>query len=955
LADQLIWPYHKGMIDSTFAIALRNAAKLRLPVDHLMTVLRFLYPESETLDPRGQPIPFIASYLHQLFAWPSSHVRAYVLRFIFTLELDSPSSILQQFRLDFLIADSLGQGESSSDDEKAVALAIALHCIRVRRQLPVSILRSLICLYFSPQETYKLVIATLLSEALLLCHDLLCLPELSEIFISSAIRRNDELSSRFLAFVIEKQHLITKHPHFISQVLSPLSDFASDSEAITAACRVVSHLLRTWPGFFYCIVQAGGAHDLLECLLHRPDAVVSILRDILRLDRGLPFAGFAFYCFERRGVIPKLNVAAANHPAARSLLSYLLGFSAAGYGDLNLPPYPTIPPAPKGGLPGSLARALSARGPLSLAGDSSQWNWDAINSSLSSDDNSAGVYARLLDYFATRFLQETDPQILLIADSLRRLLDLVLPRQSFLSVLESARDFGHTLASAWRTFTGRSPEAKSPVWLLSRELLHLLNDASGSTVVSRWDIVGEIDSIAKSCQIPTCVEWALKELSISPGLPHSNQLFLTFLCSARRDVAEAAHQQLQMKILAAPGPNDVLLDYVHAAGDEAAVTLLARVMLASRDCLAFVANDPRTRRLLKEKVRQLYCVLLREDGWATASDVQHEVHWWLATGIYEYVAAWDDWVASDKEAKPPHLLSELVRSDGGLKAAAGCVPQLLKLLRGKKKERRAALLGLGHFSSDNRTASFVRKYQIVEAMVNTVMASESFILRGTLLDALSMMASGVIATGLLQNSGLTVFQFGSHKSVLPISPEAMLVPVDARPLVMPEILRPKSVATELMAALLNPVSAAAARAELARMPLTELATYDNKMFMHRLLMSYRVGYRVREFLLNLFRAVPLEPGDEAPVNLRVEAETYTRIVEALMLAQTGGGDGCTLSNMPIPVMEKALIKKARPGAIAPEVYLSDQNFVSMTGVDKNTFYQRCTDEQRVQVRAFILG
>jgi hypothetical protein len=250
----------------------------------------------------------------------------------------------------------------------------------------------------------------------------------------------------------------------------------------------------------------------------------------------------------------------------------------------------------------------------------------------------------------------------------------------------------------------------------------------------------------------------------------------------------------------------------------------------------------------------------------------------------------------------------------------------------------------------------VDEYRILEAMVACAMETESYVMRGTLLSTLSLVAVTPQITDRLHTLGFTVLTFGGHSCVVPLDLNSMVIRATSRLFVATEAIDPVSPVAQNVARLLNPLTHDRSKAELAALSVNQLASYENSLFVHRFLMSYHLDYETWQFVISLFHRIPLLPGDDSPVDTRLEAEAYARLHEAHLQAQTERALSLyTFERLPIPVFAKAEVPRARPGAReAAEVYISEQEFMALFSVDKSTFYTRCTEEQRREVREFIM-
>jgi hypothetical protein len=214
------------------------------------------------------------------------------------------------------------QETHSDDEEKMMTFVLVSFCIRIRRHIPVPILRALVTIYFAHVPALEALVPPILAQAVLLCDDLLCLPAIADVFIAAVSSHPNPVLLRFLAYIIESGHMLAKHPHFISKLLAPLTDFVNTDSMIDLVYDSILSLLRTWPGFFCLVLQNNAARNLMDGLKTNPNAVLRILKGILLLDGPPgaatdPFCGFAFEAFKQAGLLKKLSDAAATNREVR--------------------------------------------------------------------------------------------------------------------------------------------------------------------------------------------------------------------------------------------------------------------------------------------------------------------------------------------------------------------------------------------------------------------------------------------------------------------------------------------------------------------------------------------------------------------------------------------------------------------------------------------------------------
>jgi hypothetical protein len=298
---------------------------------------------------------------------------------------------------------------------------------------------------------------------------------------------------------------------------------------------------------------------------------------------------------------------------------------------------------------------------------------------------------------------------------------------------------------------------------------------------------------------------------------------------------------------------------------------------------------------------------------------------------------------------PPHLFGELVRTERGHERARDALPALFALCEGSVLERRAALLALGHFASSPHSSPFVR--DIVGRMLASALGLQSYVLRGTLLTALSLCAVTREFVAAIRDRGLTLFKFGARGSVVPLDPALLLIPVTNAPPVIEASSEPPGPIGVAAAKLLNPIFRSVAMKELlatGKSRPAELTTVENVQFCHSLLANACFLTESRQFLFTVLHGAPLMAPDSAPVDARAEAECRARISEAQCLS-----DADTVrfvfSTIPIPEMALADVKAKKKGSLAPEAHLADADFEAAFQCGRDEFYKLPEEERNVRI------
>jgi hypothetical protein len=803
--------------------------------------------------------------------------------------------------------------------------------------------------------------------------------------------------------------MLSRHPHFISKLLAPLTSLVAEPK-IDQTCEAILGLLKTWSGFLCVMLENNGCQDLIDGLRTKPHEVVRILKGILLLDGPVrsvvgSFCGFAFHLFVEAGLLKRLEDLAETDSEFTEFLLYLNSFSSARNETAAtrciFPTHFTVPAVDDRGFIRKISLSLigkdftNAFPGFRLQGDSNQWDWNALYGFivvvLPHDEGEAqspaalAFYGQLLEYFGARFPQEgigrTVVQISLV---FARLLDFLVSAPWGRLYLETRADFGRGLVQAFRAFGGSEPSSRSSTWLCVREFLLFACTEVGVDILTKWRLIEDIATAARSYRVSASARMIAKEIYFSDHWLVGKTIILAFLQSESSEIAKVAHDEFREKCMAIESTNlqhlnDTLVEYIQSTTNSPsfprALKLFCEVLLTNPDFLVLAASNRHVHQFVRDSAREVYCVLLREERWLRFGDIRAEVQYWMSEGIFAYLLAYDEaveWTLNQNGPEPqwpsviwhggralvpPHPFSEFTKTPLGLHLLFAQLPCVFALCESENtRDRRAALFCLGHFAADSKMWAFVDEYHILEEMVKAGTSMDSYLVKGTLLNALSLVSMMPKVADRLYSLGFTVVNFGENSCVVPVDANSMIIPVSTRVFVAPEILTPPSKAVQSVADLLSPLTRDRAKNELSGISINDLASYDNTIFVHRLLMSHKMDHETCEFVVSLFRRIPLVPADESPVDLRQEAEAYARLIESQAHAQNDQAfTTYTFATLPIPQMRVPEVPRARPGALlGAEVYISDEDFMATTGVDKDTFYRRCTNEQRLEVREFIM-
>ena len=358
-----------------------------------------------------------------------------VIKVCCSLELIAPETIAEQYHFDYLVAESICQNPPTPtpkiDEEKCSAFRYVSVLLKYRKFLPKSIIQALICLFNTPNNQYKNLLASYLGEVVLVCRDDIAdIPEISQVLVSNLIDFGNKTIVGLFSYAIEKRFQIMEDKGVLLNLLAPLSQIKKSEKTINST-KALSSLLKTWPGFISFGVKNGGITNLVNLIHHETDSVISILKDLLKLDGyssitdGL--TGLLLLILLKLNLVEKLNRIASTNSSAASFLNEFLPYTSQSIRidetminqqDIKIP----IAPGIKSNLIFfNLAKSESHQivtiNGFSLPQDPKNWDWTSIlilltvvlphNDTEAQSQTAKQFYSRLFQFFTGPFLSTT--------------------------------------------------------------------------------------------------------------------------------------------------------------------------------------------------------------------------------------------------------------------------------------------------------------------------------------------------------------------------------------------------------------------------------------------------------------------------------------------------------------------------------------------------------------------
>lgn len=127
-----------------------------------------------------------------------------------------------------------------------------------------------------------------------------------------------ESISYLFIYAMEKNFDFIHQPNFFSHLIKPFATFkpspVNETKKMEIIISGISRIFNTWPGILHAGFRVGMLADLVECLPHQPDAVISLFRDLLVLEDKPsiwdPYTGLLLYGLTQLGFVTQLQLTA---------------------------------------------------------------------------------------------------------------------------------------------------------------------------------------------------------------------------------------------------------------------------------------------------------------------------------------------------------------------------------------------------------------------------------------------------------------------------------------------------------------------------------------------------------------------------------------------------------------------------------------------------------------------
>ena len=636
--------------------------------------------------------------------------------------------------------------------------------------------------------------------------------------------------------------------------------------------------------------------------------------------------------------------------------------------------------------------------------DYTKWDWAALlmlftivlphNEQEASGSQAKEVYSKLLGFFGGTFLTLKPGVCVSMIEPLYAMIDFLLTKlKSGPGILKANTTFVTGLKSVIEGLAKNGEtEFNSPKWILFKCVGMILTSKDDLLIEMKPGGKSIFESLAELCQGCTSEKVCAAFLDVINFDSFSEMcvpLVQYFLISKTASVHETAINELRKKRGTSKNSirviiEQILLRHMESISDDSKmidrllldVNFLAE-MISTDDCaLKLVVEGKAAQRfdtIMRKHSHFVLAIVMSQEIMLERPWINEEIQWWVEHGNREYVRLYDRaieytfartlGVGITKEPSivnhdgtttvPPHLFGKLAQTPKGVKLLCQYIPQLLNVLSSEQDfdEIRAALFALGHFGSSPYASTTVEHHKIPEIMIDTIECLDSYVLKGTLLAALSLFKPSKYLASVLRARHWQLFRFGSHFAVIPEDSAKWLGPLPQIPTAtpqLPDIPKYKSAITNLRK-LSNSLVSSSALDALRLMKTSHDPTLnepDLALFAHNLLSQYHYEHSPRHAIFSLFASVPVMTWKDPQTwqDTLNTAEISARVhLMTIALKQRKTSDHSSFPSIPKYPVET--IRAMRPPPRCPESFLSDANLESLCGCTRSEFYKKSIEDQ----------
>ena len=827
---------------------------------------------------------------------------------------------------------------SDVDEEKYTAFKYISMLLKFRRRLPTAVMRAMVSLYQKNISIYNDLLISYFCEAALVCENVAEVPEICQILVAKMIKTSDQGIVYLFAYSLEKRLPLIRDNCFLGPLLSPFSQLNTSNtiqtsqEALSSLMRTWSGLLSfgIQSGAIADLVRCLPHETDAVIGIFR-----DLLKLDSNLGINVGYCGFLLSVLLKLNLVEKLNKITSAKASAVSFLNELLPFTSHSgvfgfdYTQCSIQ-FPTLPIS---NAPNSLLFNLSQTiasshqvttiTKFSLPQDSKLWDWSQIlmfltvvlphNEIEAQSLPAKQLYNRLFQFFSGPFLNITPSKCSTMAEPLFALIQLLMSKGWGVPIIENSNELKQAMLQTLLLLQENVLiDQSSPQWALFRCVTSLMSEGNGISILSHWGFHEVLHTLGVKCTNPALCETILDLIKLYPEADLSIPVFWTFLSSQNNEVHKIAINDLRKKRDTTPNFQfscfrGLLMPHVKELSANnsidklpIALNLLGEIISTDDQSLMTIITDKQMHEVLCKHSHFIYSLLLSKEEVLEHYSIDYEIKWWMEFGNIEYLKIYDKAVQSSFEEDlsvsntkqpeifnyngftkaPPHLFGQVSQTKIGIEKLTPMIDILLKQLEDNSlKKRRAAFFALAHFSSVPNTIDIVEKNDIASKLIASALSSSSYVLKGTLISCLSLFYQSKYLSTVLQNHKWELFRFGSNQCVIPCDPFKFFEPPEAITIQLPDFkdIEGFDDIVVLLKQQANSLLNKTSRSQLTDIYKNKRILFNNPklaLYSHSLLGNFYFTPESREFILYLFKCIPLLPLTK--VDLTEEQITYIK-------------------------------------------------------------------------------
>lgn len=970
-------------------------------------IVNCLMLDFESVNIERQEIDLISNYIHKLYFQQSSFLRTIALDIIFEFQSVSQVLLIEKYNFDLLVAMSIGQKRIES--EKVSAYKIVLLLLRKYKYLPSTITRALISAYDSKEDSKLILIY--LKEASIVDENIFNIPEVGSILMENLYGESSNDICNIICYAFEKNLPFITNSFLLNKlVLELFTEDKSKKSKQENTYKSIVCILQKWSGFIGFGLKIELIQNLIKCISHETTAIVSIFRSLIRIKDGQvsisdSYSGFVLYTLLQFDFIRQL-LPFSSIPLIASFLHFLSSLTTeCNVIELPRKVYFSTPQIVQTKISQPIYLPPSKH--FIFNNHELQWSissldWELIytilsfviplNEEFGQSQSSLQMYNVLFEFFSDQYLQEKSHQLTIMNKCLFTLLNLLLNYSWGKDIIESSTFFKYTLDKVVKTILeDKFIEENSQIWVLFDCIAMLMCSKDGISILTKYNIIDDLLQMGTKCNCISNCKHLLSSMKFIPKPGWTIPVYSKFLYSRNVEISNLSIIELWEK---SKENNEttlcifqmLLVPYIKSLYEDnekeklqITLNIFYKFLLSDERVIKEIATDDIIHNLLSEYSHFIYSIVFSIKESLNYQYVINEIKWWMNEGNLEYLNVYDasmkysfcheqkyiskySSVIDNDELPliPPHLFQFLSKTDEGIELIKESITSLISSIRQNISitKIRSIFFALSHFSSSPKAEKLVELYEIPKILIEIGLSSTSYLLKGTLIECLSLFYISDYFSSVLQKYNWRLFQFEQHSVIVPCDIFSLINTISNKKTIhknKKEIPKDKKEICDLFIQLINPIISKNAKEKILNIiqdTPQNIICYDVALYVHNIIGDYSYPPSLRMFIYEIFKKVSLEKETSIQFKSNKKTEAIFK-AQCYELLNKNISSEIPLSQIQIPQYSPSEIHYKNINIEVPEIYVKDNMFQSICSVCKSEFYL-LSDEKQNQIRKNLL-